>query len=126
VRETISDISSLLDGMIEKAEKKEEPQKIRKALSFNPATLTQMTHESMFYNPYRTMSDGTFLPYTPEYWADQGKDPDDYYHERKIYAEAGYYHKAPVDQMVWKVSKSLKDFRKSLAKAIKKTIDGAF
>jgi len=76
------EIATILDQTIEKSERvrakerelvKGERLSIRKALSFDPTRISEMSPESQFYNPYRQMGDGSYAPHSPEHWAEQGR-----------------------------------------------------
>lgn len=81
--------SSLLDEHIAKAfskpSRKKDERQLIKSLSHDPFDPVLMTHESTYYNPYRAMPDGSFLPYPVSHWADQGKDPDGYGATQRFY-----------------------------------------
>jgi len=77
----IREISSLLDETIEKGEKvtqsrieksKKKRQSIRKALSFNPMSIHEMTPDSLYHNPYDHTELG-FMPKPPGYWQNEGR-----------------------------------------------------
>jgi len=86
----LEEVASLLDDCIEKAfAKKGKVQKyedsIIKGLSHDPFNPVMMTEEQPYYNPYRQMQDGSFLPHSVEYWESQGKSSDDYNTTRQFY-----------------------------------------
>lgn len=84
----LDEIIGLLDDVI-------EPKKpIDKSLSFNPARLQTMSEEGPYYNPYRVMEDGSFMPHPREYWTSVGKEPEGYQNVFELYRDAGHYRKS--------------------------------
>ena len=67
---------------------------VKKSLSFNPLSIPEMTLDSNYYNPYRTLSDGTFMPHPREYWTSQGRNPEGYQNVFEMYRDAGAYRKS--------------------------------
>ncbi len=73
MRAKIAEMADILDDVIEKGEKLESLENIRKSLSHNPFSPVDMTgdHRMKYYNPYKWAGDG-FLPQDDKYWRDQG------------------------------------------------------
>jgi len=78
----LTEIASILDETIGKsleieqqqlAKKKHERLLLRKAFTFDPMVPHEVGEHSDVHNPYRRTSDGLYLPYSAQYWADQGK-----------------------------------------------------
>ena len=96
-RLNLNDLALILDETIAKGGEIEEQDlkksllkriDIRKALSHDPFTPVNMGHDSEYYNPYKySYEDGAYMPHTPEYWYEQGKDPqvDEYHTVQRFY-----------------------------------------
>lgn len=72
----ILEISKSLDDVIEKGsrlESKSSGGSLRKGLTFDPTRPYEMTSESEFYNPYRQLEGGGYMPYPVDYWREKGK-----------------------------------------------------
>jgi len=89
MHKSMKEIAAILDDVIEP---NNEP--LQKALSFNPADIQMMTEGSAFYNPYRSLPDGSFFPHPREYWTSLGKDPEGYQNVYEHYRDAGHYRKS--------------------------------
>lgn len=79
---TLDDAASILDETIGKSFEIEQKQLakakndrllIRKAFTFDPMVPREIGEDSEIHNPYQLLPDGTFMPYSAQYWADQGK-----------------------------------------------------
>ena len=98
-RLNLNDLANILDSTIEKGNElkerdliksKKEKEEIRKALSHNPFSPVDMGVDSEYYNPYKySYEDGAFLPYSADYWYEQGKNPevDSYNTVKQFYGE---------------------------------------
>jgi len=76
------EIASILDETIGKsleieqkqlAKAKNERILLRKAFTFDPMVPHEVGENTEIHNPYRMLPEGTFMPYSAQYWADQGK-----------------------------------------------------
>jgi hypothetical protein len=109
----IRDIAGFLDDIIEKGTKiengeeedegpkeKENPtpelgeggedeKEIKKGLSFDLMTPHTMGYGSRFYNPYRMMPDGSFMPHDAAHWTSMGKNKENYMHHDDFFKEYG-------------------------------------
>jgi len=84
----IRNIASSLDDTIKKGMEVAKD-KVEKALTFNPLKPHEMTSDSMYYNPYRILSDGSYAPHPTGYWTSLGRDPEGYKETDKFYRMAG-------------------------------------
>ncbi len=62
---------------------------IMKSLSHNPFDPVVMNEESGYYNPYRQLADGSYVPHPVKHWEDQGKAAEHYGTTRQMYAMMG-------------------------------------
>lgn len=136
------EIASLLDDTVKKGEqidekrkalKKAERQKkrraikkaghvIKKGLSFNPFNIRTVDRNMDIYNPYRAMPDGSFAPYEPDYWEQQGRAQTD--------AHSQFYREARDPEGYREVREYYeflkpRNFQKSLYKTVEETVEKA-
>lgn len=86
----LESLASILDEHIVKALAK--PTKIQrlerdiiKGLSHDPFNPVLMTEDVGYYNPYRQMADGSFVPFPVEHWEEQGHRPEHYLTTKQFY-----------------------------------------
>lgn len=86
----IEEIGSLLDDTIEKSfvkkgriERYEDS--ITKGLSHDPFQPIVMNEDQPYYNPYKALPDGSYLPHSVDYWEGQGKASEDYLTTQQFY-----------------------------------------
>lgn len=109
LKSDILEIASILDEDIQKALGEEKTkvdvyeEQIAKSLSHNPFQPHIMTEESPYYNPYRQMEDGTFLPHPTEHWEAQGKSVEGYLTTKVLYQQ----YLAPTENKFAQLRRSL-------------------
>jgi ppGpp synthetase/RelA/SpoT-type nucleotidyltranferase len=110
------EIASILDETIEKAEaiKAREQAEIKKSLSFNPFTpVTMSPSSSRYYNPYRSLPDGSFAPHPVDHYQKQNpdkfnSDPTAYREVKDFYSAAGVAMKRSLMDEVDDIVKGVK------------------
>lgn len=122
----INEISNCLNECIEKGNTLKNKlnksyirfkrRELRKAISFNPMNPVNMNEDVAYYSPYKQSSDGSYQPYSADYWLSQIETNS--FKNRRDYRE-GYEHL----REYFKSEQSAKDMlNKSISETVKNKI----